>query len=83
VRAPYLHNGSVRTIGELLLPAKKRAKAFKIGSRVYDIKQMGFQNEGPFEFNTKISGNKNSGHEYGIHLSAVQKSELIEYLKTL
>jgi hypothetical protein len=30
-----------------------------------------------------MRGNSNSGHEYGTKLSAEQKRELMEYLKTL
>lgn len=41
--APYLHNGSVPNIYELLLPSSKRTKMFIVGSTVLDMKNMGFQ----------------------------------------
>jgi hypothetical protein len=40
--APYLHNGSVPNIFELLLPSSKRSKSFILGSKHYDFKNMGF-----------------------------------------
>ena len=35
-RSPYLHNGSVRTMRELLSSPQERSKSFRRGSRVYD-----------------------------------------------
>jgi hypothetical protein len=34
--APYLHNGSVPNLKELLTPSGMRQGRFKVGSRVYD-----------------------------------------------
>jgi hypothetical protein len=82
-RSPYLHNGSVRTMKELLLPAAERAKVFKRGSQDFDTAEMGYADAGPYVFDTGMRGNSNSGHEYGSQLSAEQKRELTEYLKTL
>jgi hypothetical protein len=36
-----------------------------------------------FLFDTSGHGNSNTGHNYGTALTANQKSDLIEYLKTL
>jgi hypothetical protein len=82
-RSPYLHNGSVRTMQELLAPASARAKTFHRGSRVYDAVQMGYADEGPYVLDTNGPGNSNIGHDYGTDLRSDQKRELIEYLKTL
>lgn len=82
-RSPYLHNGSVRTMQELLSPATLRARAFHRGTRVYDEVQMGYADEGKYVLDTTGPGNSNAGHDYGTNLSADQKLELIEYLKTL
>jgi hypothetical protein len=82
-RSPYLHNGSVRTMQELLTPPAGRAKTFRRGSRVYDAAQMGYADEGAFLLDTTGPGNANTGHDYGTDLTAAQKRELIEYLKTL
>jgi hypothetical protein len=87
--APYLHNGSVRTMRQLLLPAEQRQKTFHVGSREYDPKDVGFVDEGGFLFDTGLPGNSNAGHEgprYGTdRLSADRETleALLEYLKTL
>ena len=45
-RSPYLHNGSVRTMQELLTPPAARAKTFHRGSRIFDTAQMGYADAG-------------------------------------
>jgi hypothetical protein len=82
-RTPYLHNGSVRTMQELLTSPAQRAKTFHRGSRIYDPAQMGYTDEGVYVLDTTAAGNANSGHDYGTSLSATEKGELVEYLKTL
>jgi hypothetical protein len=82
-RSPYLHNGSVRTMQELLTPPSARAKYFQRGSHTYDTLEMGYTDEGPYRLDTAAAGNSNSGHAYGTELSSDQKRELMEYLKTL
>jgi mono/diheme cytochrome c family protein len=47
LRAPYLHNGSVPTLRDLLKPASERPKSFWRGYDVYDPKGMGFISTGP------------------------------------
>jgi hypothetical protein len=88
--APYLHNGSVPTLAELLKPAAERVKAFKIGS-AYDIVNIGLAVE-QTQFNYTLtttdcsdrnSGNSRCGHEFGTQLSPQEKKALLEYLKTL
>jgi hypothetical protein len=82
-RSPYLHNGSVRTMAQLLTPPNERAKTFKRGAREFDDVDLGYKDDGAYVFDTNASGNSNSGHDYGTKLSAEQKRDLIEYLKTL
>ncbi len=82
-RSPYLHNGSARTMRELLTSPGQRAKTFHRGSRVFDEKEMGYTDEGAYVLDTAGSGNSNSGHDYGTKLSENEKRDLIEYLKTL
>lgn len=65
--APYLHNGSVPTLYQLLLPADERDAIFYLGRREYDPGHLGlvaskFPNA--FEFDTSIRGNSNLGHEF-------------------
>lgn len=92
LRAPYLHNGSVPALRDLLEPAEKRPKAFYRGYDVYDREKVGFvsnvaEEKGRefFLFDTSQPGNSNRGHEgpqYGTHLRPEEKEALVEYLKT-
>ena len=84
--APYLHNGSVPNLDGLLRPAAERASGFWVSPDAeYDPVLVGFEskpNEG-FFFDTTLPGNSNSGHAYGTTLTATERAELVEYLKTL
>src|SRR5207248_975555 len=82
-RSPYLHNGSVRTMAELLTQPSARAKSFLRGSQVYDPEKIGFRDEGSYVLDSSSAGNSNAGHDYGTGLSSGEKRELIEFLKTL
>lgn len=87
-RAPYLHNGSVPTLWDLLQPAQQRPKKFWKGYNVLDPARVGFVSDGPasasgFLLDTSLPGNSNAGHEYGTGLTDAEKWDLIEYLKTL
>ena len=53
--APYLHNGSVRTLRQLLLPSDTRQTTFRVGSREYDPEDMGFVDEGGYLFDTSLA----------------------------
>src|SRR4029079_4247190 len=64
-RSPYLHNGSVRTMAELLTSPAARPQTFHRGSHEYDQTVMGYTDEGAYAFDTSGSGNSNSGHDYG------------------
>ncbi|HKB92353.1 MAG TPA: hypothetical protein VKC60_17690, partial [Opitutaceae bacterium] len=89
LRAPYLHNGSVPSLKELLSPSENRSAVFYRGYDVYDPKNVGFVAAGPkaeragFKLDTHERGNGNSGHNYGTTLSSDEKTALLEYLKTL
>ena len=81
---PYLHNGSVRTLADLLLPPNQRPRTFRIGSREFDPDNVGFVGAGGFLFDTSLPGNSNAGHDYGTgDLSEAERDALLEYLKTL
>ena len=82
-RSPYLHNGSVRTMKELLKEPAQRAKSFHRGSHVFDENEMGYTDNGVYLFDTTKAGNSNAGHDYGTKLSATEKRDLMEYLKIL
>jgi mono/diheme cytochrome c family protein len=96
--APYLHNGSVPSLYQLLLPAEGRVKDFYLGKREFDPVNVGFVSEkfeGGFHFRTTddagkpIPGNSNAGHEYGTGkdgnpaLTDTERWEVVEYMKTL
>ena len=89
LRAPYLHNGSVPSLQDLLQIPEKRPNRFYRGYDVYDPQKMGFISEGSeakragFLYETSLPGNGNDGHLYGTELSPADKEALIEYLKTL
>ena len=69
--APFLHNGSVPSLYQLLLPPDRRIKVFHVGRMEFDPRNVGFES-GPsadaFEFRVDVPGNSNSGHEYGTDL---------------
>jgi hypothetical protein len=88
--APYLHNGSVPNLWELLKPAKDRRTSFMVGSRVFDPKNVGYDtDQSPFKNGRFVAdpananSNGNGGHEYGTALTDEQRWAIIEYLKTL
>ena len=84
--APFLHNGSVPNLWELLKKPEDRVTSFHVGSWEMDPVNVGFVTDaGPdtSELDTSIPGNSNSGHDYGTDLSDTEKRELIEYIKRL
>lgn len=90
LRAPYLHNGSVPTLRDLLNNPEERPKTFYRGNDVFDPTKVGFVSEVAeengkkyFKFDTTLVGNLNSGHVYGTNLSAEDKDALVEYMKGL
>jgi hypothetical protein len=99
LRGPYLHNGSVPTLQDLLLPAAARPKLFYRGYDVFDPLRVGFVSmpeqatrlNVPWSevmavatpFDVTRRSNGNQGHEFGTTLPQAQKDALVEYLKTL
>ena len=83
--APYLHNGSVPTLYDLLQPTVQRPRQFRVGTREFDPLKVGYLTDPQrgWLLDTTIKGNENSGHEFGTGLPNESKSELVEYLKTL
>ncbi|HEX3860216.1 MAG TPA: hypothetical protein VHY35_00815 [Stellaceae bacterium] len=86
---PYLHNGSVPTLSDLLSPATQRPAVFYRGYDVVDADHVGFVSTGVaaeangFRFDTAQRGNANTGHDYGTDLGDADKHALLEYLKSL
>lgn len=88
LRAPYLHNGSVPTLRALLFP-DERPRVFYRAYDVYDWDNVGFVSSGAgaeaegVRFDTALRGNANGGHLYGVTLSAKERTDLLQFLKTL
>jgi RoxA-like, cytochrome c-like len=88
-RAPYLHNGSVPTLSDLLAPPAERPITFYRGYDVYDQERVGFVSSGTGAeragrlFDTRRPGNGNQGHLFGTMLGADEKRALLEFLKSL
>ena len=88
--APYLHNGSVPTLADLLEPVAKRPARFAVGPQ-YDLDAVGLarrQSSGTFELQTtdcsdRNAGNSRCGHEFGTSLKPDEKKALLEYLKKI
>lgn len=96
---PFLHNGSVPTIEDLLRPASDRPKTFCLGAGEYDPRKLGYKSScvsGTTMTDTSIAGNLNTGHEFrdikpgtteqgviGRGLKPSEREALIEYLKSL
>ncbi len=91
--APYLHNGSVPSMDDLLKPQEERPAEFSFDGRDFDPIKLGLaydEGEGNgFDYRVYdeegevILGNWNGGHEYGTDLAEDERAALIEYLKGL
>ncbi len=93
--APFLHNGSVPNLYEMLIPASQRTKKFYVG-REFDPVKVGIDTSGKsgaFLFDTSLYGNSNAGHSFengprgngiiGPLLTDKQRWALVEYLKSI
>ena len=89
LRAPYLHNGSVPSLTDLLEPVDRRPRQFWRGYDLYDPVKVGFVSDGSdaqrlgTRYDIALPGNSNGGHLYGTTLPPDVKRSLLEYLKTL
>jgi mono/diheme cytochrome c family protein len=88
--APYFHNASVPTLEGVLDPTLRPAR-FKraFDSDQYDYERVGWPYTQPAEkggdaavYDTSQLGNSNTGHDFSGDLSAEQRRDLLEYLKT-
>jgi mono/diheme cytochrome c family protein len=92
---PFMHNGSVPNLYEMLIPAKERTKKFYVG-REFDPVKVGVDTSGKsgtFLLDTSLLGNSNSGHSFedgplgngiiGPPLTEEQRWAIIEYLKSI
>ena len=92
---PFMHNGSVPNLYEMLIPAKERTKKFYVG-RDFDPVKVGVDTSGKsgtFLLDTGLVGNSNSGHSFedgplgngviGPLFTDEQRWALVEYLKSI
>jgi hypothetical protein len=65
---PFLHNGAVPTLYEMLLPAYRRTKKFYVKGAEFDPHAVGLvmddSQKGAYLFDTTVQGNYNTGHEF-------------------
>lgn len=93
--APFLHNGSVPNLYEMLIPAAERTKKFWLGGDFDPIK-VGLDTtatSGTFLMDTTLPGNSNAGHSFensprgnGVVGPLLQEDDrwaLVEYLKSI
>jgi mono/diheme cytochrome c family protein len=91
---PYLHNGSVRSLKQLLTPPEQREKDFAFNCNEFDPIEVGLNCQGgvdehnrlgknDFKYDSTLPGNSNAGHDFGTKLGDDEKMELIEYIKAL
>ena len=89
LRGPYLHNGSVPSLRDLLEAPAARPRVFWRGYDVFDPQRVGFVSEGEAarrlgtRMDVSEGGSGNQGHDFGTGLPAADKDALVEYLKTL
>jgi hypothetical protein len=85
--APYLHNGSVPNLYQLLVPSER--KPFYVGSRQFDPKYVGFiaDDKSGTWLDISASGNLNTGHDDTTYNGPLDMETevwpLIEYMKSL
>jgi mono/diheme cytochrome c family protein len=90
--APFLHNGAVPTLWDMLSP--ERPARFVVGDREFDPVKVGYRTDRPERgawLDTAETGNSNQGHWFrdgegpgiiGPALSDAERRALIEYLKS-
>jgi hypothetical protein len=92
---PFMHNGSVPNLYEMLLPAKERTTKFYLG-REFDPVKVGLDmtgKSGTYLVDTSLRGSSNQGHSFedgplgngiiGPLLTDEQRWALVEYLKSI
>lgn len=88
--APYLHNGSVPTLDDLLNSKQRPTYWSRSGNGAdYDFQKVGWtyqtvvDNKGDWTFDTTLPSYGNQGHYFGDKFSTEERIMVIEYLKTL
>ena len=90
--APYLHNGSVPTVYDLLNSSERPTywqRTFGTDMADYDSQKMGWIHTRPASkestevYDTTLPAYGNEGHTFGDHLNDEERYAVIEYLKTI
>jgi hypothetical protein len=92
---PFMHNGSVPNLYEMLVPAAQRTKKFYLG-RDFDPVKVGVDtsgNSGTYLIDTTLIGSSNQGHSFengplgngviGPLLTEEERWAIVEYLKSI
>lgn len=96
-RAPYFHNGSVPDLLGVLDPSQRPVRWRRIGSEIedYDPERVGLRYKeiavapdpstqgGRLVYDTTRESMSDTGHTYGAALSAAERSDVLEYLRSL
>jgi hypothetical protein len=96
-RAPYFHNGSVPNLAGVLDPTQRPAlwRRTELDGSDYDPVRVGLRHElvsespdpstreGRLVYDTAREGMGNDGHDFAASLSADQRDDLLEYLRSL
>ncbi|MEM7269047.1 MAG: hypothetical protein AAF401_07320, partial [Pseudomonadota bacterium] len=98
LRAPYLHNGAVPTMAQLINLVPRPRQFCRGGKDPYDPEAMGYSTipprsgacppEAAFLFDTEALGNSNRGHDYpwryrGLGWNSRELEQLLAYMKML
>jgi hypothetical protein len=88
--APYLHNGSVPTLDDLLnSPQRPNFWRRSFSDQDYDFEKVGWKYSSESSakdkqtYNSSLSGYGNQGHRFGDKFSVEQRKSVVEYLKGL
>jgi hypothetical protein len=92
---PYMHNGSVPNLYEMLIPAAQRTKKFYLGQE-FDPVKVGVDTSGKsgtYMVDTTLVGSSNAGHSFesgplgngviGPLLTEQERWAIVEYLKSI
>jgi hypothetical protein len=92
---PFMHNGSVPNLYEMLIPAAQRTKKFYLG-RDFDPVKVGVDTSGKsgtYQIDTSLVGSSNAGHSFengplgngiiGPLLTDQERWAIVEYLKSI
>src|SRR5271154_424767 len=92
---PFMHNGSVPNLYEMLIPAAQRTKKFYLG-REFDPVKVGVDTSGKsgtYQVDTTLIGSSNKGHSFengplgngviGPLMTEQERWAIVEYLKSI